>query len=404
MKGVALVSFLILTATVVHARLSPLAAPPDWSKLNPYQETITRADFVALLDSVYAPGGAWKDTITIQDDTALITTRPGASPFLLRFAKSRQSARAVPSYWRSRSQLPPESPGKPLAGLRIALDPGHIGGNWAKMEERWFQIGNSKPVTEGDMTLLVAKKVAGRLRTNGAEVFLTRSSASPVTSLRPDRLKKAATASLKNKDVAVTDFSLQKESEKLFYRVGEIRRRATLVNEKIRPDVVICLHFNAEAWADPAKPSLVDQNHLHFLVTGAASAEELSYEDQRHDMLLKLLNRSYAVELPLTQSIARKMAAESGLPPYRYQGAAAIKVGNNPYIWARNLLANRLFTCPVVNIEPYVMNSRIVYARIQAGDYNGTRKFGGVMRRSIFREYADAVADGVIAYYSKRPL
>src|SRR5690606_4726088 len=109
----------------------------------------------------------------------------GGTPFRLRFAASRATARAVPSYWRSRRLLPPVQPGKPLAGLKIALDPGHLGGQWAKMEERWFQIGKSKPVTEGDMTLAVAKLMAPRLEALGAEVILTRSKASPVTSLRP---------------------------------------------------------------------------------------------------------------------------------------------------------------------------------------------------------------------------
>jgi N-acetylmuramoyl-L-alanine amidase len=245
--------------------VSPLATPPDWSKLDPYQETITREDFVNLLEKVYAPGDAWKDTITVRDTEALIKTRPDAVPFLLRFAPSRATAKAVPSYWRSRRELPAVEPGKPLAGLKVALDPGHLGGYWAKMEERWFQIGNSKPVTEGDMTLAVAKLIATRLQSLGAQVYLTRAKPAPVTSLRPGGLKKAAAASLADKGTPATEFSLQKESERLFYRVGEIRRRGKLVNENIRPDVVICLHFNAEAWGDANNPTLTDVNHLHFL-------------------------------------------------------------------------------------------------------------------------------------------
>ena len=50
------------------------------------------------------------------------------------------------------------------------------------------------------------------------------------------------------------------------------------------------------------------------------------------------------------------------------------------------------------------MNSRFVFARIQAGDYEGKRDFGGVMRKSIYREYADAVAEGILEYYSRRSL
>lgn len=121
-------------------------------------------------------------------------------------------------------------------------------------------------------------------------------------------------------------------------------------------------------------------------------------------MLVKLLNRSFLEELALTNLVSRKMAEATGLPPYFYRGGTATRVNNNPYVWARNLLANRLFVCPVIYVEPYVMNSRLVFARIQAGDYKGRRNFGGVMRKSIYREYADAVVDGVVAYYSRRSL
>ena len=399
----AAVALLAITAPV-EALLSPLAPPPNWSNLDAFQETITRDDFISLLDKIYAPAGAWQETIVVQDQEAVITTRPGESPFVLRFAASRATARSVPRYWRTRAQLPAEEPGKPLSGLKIALDPGHIGGYWAKMEERWFQIGDSLPVTEGDMTLIVAKLLAPRLEGLGAEVFLTRRRPAPSTSLSPSQLEKTAAASLAEKGAIADEQAVQKESERLFYRVAEIRQRAKRINESIRPDVVICLHFNAEPWGDATNPQLVDQNHLHFLIAGALNREELEYEDQRYDMLVKLLNRSFVEELALTDVISRKMATATGLPPYFYRTTEATRVVSNPYIWARNLLANRLFACPVIYVEPYVMNSHLVFARIQAGNYEGLREVGGIMRKSIYREYADAVADGIITYYSRRSL
>jgi len=402
-KHLLLPACLIFCSTTTWAKLSPLASPPDWSKLNIFQETITAKDFKDLLNTVYAPNGAWKDSITIYDDSALIKTSPGAAPYLLRFAPSRAAAKPVTTYWRKGKQLP-MVPDKPLAGLKIALDPGHIGGSWAKMEERWFQIDNSKPVTEGDMTLKVAKMLVPRLEALGAEVFLTRTKNWPVTSQRPDKLEQAAVDSLADKKTPATPEAIQDESELLFYRVSEIRRRGRLVNEHIRPDIVLCLHFNAEAWGDKDNPKLVEENHLHFLITGALSADELAYEDQRYDMLVKLLNRSFTEELALTNSLSRSMAKETGLPPYVYRQANAIRVNDNPYIWARNLLANRLFACPTVYLEPYVMNSKLVFARIQAGDYSGTRDFGGAMRKSIYREYADGIVTGLLAYYSDRSL
>jgi hypothetical protein len=41
------------------------------------------------------------------------------------------------------------------------------------------------------------------------------------------------------------------------------------------------------------------------------------------------------------------------------------------------------------------MNNRTVYERIQLGDYEGTRDVNGTPMKSIFREYADSVADGL---------
>lgn len=398
-----LAAILIFTLTgQSHARLSPLAPKPDWSRLDQFQQTMTKEDFTLLLNQIYAPGGAWADSISFTNDAAVIKTSPDRGPYLLKFAPDAASAKQAQVYWRPRRALPSFQPGKPLAGLKIALDPGHLGGSWAKMEERWFQIGTSAPVTEGDMTLKVAKLLVPRLTALGAEVFLTRSKPGPVTSARPSQFRKEAVESLKQKNDSVTKESVRKESERLFYRVSEIRKRGHLVNESIKPDLVLCLHFNAEEWGDEKNPRLVNDNHLHFLITGAWSKEELTYEDQRLDMLVKLLNRSYSEELPLTNTMAEVMSKATGLPPYVYRGGNVVRMNDNPYIWGRNLLANRLFTCPVVYVEPYVMNSRSAFSRIQAGDYDGRKTFGGVARQSIYREYADAITAGLVRYYSRR--
>lgn len=397
-----LLSVMLLTACagVLPAKVTPLGAKPEWARLDGFQETITKGRFVELLDRVYAPNGAWKGLIAIEGGAARISTGSGSKPYVLRFAGS--GAKPVPRFWRAKAELPPPAKGKPLAGLRIAIDPGHIGGKWAKMEERWFQIGKGKPVTEGDMTLRVAKLLEERLKKLGAEVRLTRTGGNPLTKLRPEKLQKEARRSLAENNRKATAFALRKESEKLFYRTAEIRSRAWLVNAVIKPDLVVCLHFNAEGWGDPARPSLVDKSHLHFLVTGAWSRDELEYEDQRFEMLYKLLSRSLEEEKPVSEALARSLAAATKLPPFIYHGNNAVRVGEGDYVWGRNLLANRLFKCPVVYAEPYVMNSRQDYARIQAGDYKGTRTFGGTPRKSIYREYADAMADGIVAYYGNR--
>jgi len=189
------------------------------------------------------------------------------------------------------------------------------------------------------------------------------------------------------------------EAERLFYRVDEIHARARIVNEQIKPDLAICLHFNAEPWGDPVHPNLVRVNHLHLLVNGAYSSAELGYDDERFAMLMKLLNRSYHQELACSEAVAAAMARVTGLPPYRYATPNAKSVGTSGYVWARNLLANRLYQCPVIYIEAYVMNSEDFFARIQAGEYDGLRNFGGVMRQNIFQEYVEGVVEGLTEYF-----
>jgi hypothetical protein len=93
------------------------------------------------------------------------------------------------------------------------------------------------------------------------------------------------------------------------------------------------------------------------------------------------------------------MAKRTGLPPYQYTTDVVIKVGTSGYVYARNLVATRLYQCPVVYFEPYVMNSHEVFARIQAGDYDGMKLINGVERPSIYREYVDGVVDGLVEYY-----
>lgn len=384
---------LLLLATCAFAqKLTPLAPKPDWSSLDKFQHTITKDEFTRLLTQVYAPRGNHAPYFQIDDSGVNVLTSPGKPPFRLEFAKDAASAKPVPRYWKS---------GRRLNGMVIALDPGHLGGPWARMEERWFRIGANKPVAEGDMTLQVAHLLKQELERRGAKVYLTRDGAKPSTKARPDKLRNAAAASLRDQGKSVTPSSLKSESERLFYRTGEIRARARKVNGGIKPDLVLALHFNAEGWGNPANPTLVGENHLHLLVSGCYSPDELAYEDQRHDLMVKLLNRSFGEEVAVSRAVAHSMSRTTGLPPYTYSSATAINVGGSPYIWARNLLANRLFECPVVYLEPYVMNNRDVHARIQAGDYKGRREVNGIPRESIFREYARGVADGLAAYYGQ---
>jgi N-acetylmuramoyl-L-alanine amidase len=407
---------LMLTPVGLAAEnIAILGSKPKWSVLEHYQKTITHDEFANLIYNVYCSHGFAPDLIEINDKTArMLVNRASQRFFTLRFADTDDSREPVPRLWRPAQSLPPAKANRPLSGLKIALDPGHLGGEWAKMEERWFQVGDSPPVQEGDLTLKVARLLAPRLRELGARVVFVRSSDEPVTWKRPDDFRELARKILIKNGVPQPradvldpadpekEQTIRWQSEILFYRYSEIRRRAALVNFKLHPDLVLCLHFNAEGWGDPNSPMLTDTNHLHLLVNGSYLQQELEFDDERFEMIRRLLSRAYDEELALADTIALTMARETQLPPYEYPTAnSTTKVGTSGYVYARNLLATRLYRCPVVYCEPYVMNSKDAFARIQAGDYEGTRNVNGVERKSIFREYADSVVAGLVEYYSK---
>jgi len=378
--------FLVLPASLRAAgksNIGILGAGPKWSVLERYQETITRADFLRLLDGIYCTHGRPERLISVGNENARILMRRDPDEyFTLRFAPNEREAAPVPRLWRGASSLTASRPESPLAGIRIALDPGHLGGDWAKMEERWFQRGNAMPVTEGDMTLRVSRLVATRLRELGARVSFVRNTTEPVTPLRPDDFKELARtilvrngipeprAEVLNPDDPEKEQTIKWQSEILFYRYSEIRKRAVLVNTKLHPDLVLCLHFNAEGWDDPKNPTLVDHNHLHLLMNGSYLTQELEFDDERFEMIRRLLSRAGDEELPLADTIATAMARETGLPAYQYPtDNYATHVGASGYVYARNLLATRLYRCPVVYCEPYVMNNQEVFDRVQAGEY-----------------------------------
>lgn len=380
-----------LTIAAAHAQ-------PDWSHLDRHQETITAETFSRLLRDVYSPDGGMIPFLRYGPDHVSIfssTAQTGAPLFTLRFAAT---------------DAPPPAP-RALAGLHIALDPGHIGGAWSRMEERFFLVDRARdwPVQEAAMNLFVARLIRDRLEAAGAKVTLVKDDFEPMSTTSPDALLAAASA-LPPPDARFAHLppefvessqrdAQRKEVERQFYRNAEIAARAERLNNDIQPDVTLCIHFNATGYGDDK--TLHEENGLAFFIHGNYLAREVADDAQKFFLLRKLLERSHAEEAGLAESIASAFIEATGLPPAYRMGPGGVMhpVGDNPYVYARNLSANRQFAGAVIFLEPYFMNSRVTYTRIQAGDYDGEREIDGRMFRSIFREYADAVVAGVAGFY-----
>jgi len=400
-------------------QLTSLGEPPA-QDTTPDSLALSSAAFAALMDDLYAPHADWAAWFSIDAASDTVSwpraAKDPSTQVTLPLRAEAQSAGEARWYvWEARrAQRGLE---QPLAGLRIVLDPGHLGGVWAEMEHRAWSVEAGVVVKEGDLVLQLAQMLEAELTALGATVTLTRRDATPATALRPADLIPQAEAWQARLDAASghaddaqpqDQAAIQRRAELLFYRTAEIRARVPLVAEA-KPDLVLCLHLNGTGWPDPENPSLVEDNHLHVLVNGAYMAGELAYDDTRAEMLTRLAAGHHAIEAPVALALAAGLAERTGLPPFTYRGSNAAPLpawliaeqaealqAFRPYVWARNLLANRLFPAPVVFLEPYVLNSEGAYRHLMMGDYEGWRDVEGVPRRNLLRTYADGVILGLL--------
>ncbi len=399
-------------------RLSALGTKPDWLKLQSFHQALTRTEFEAAIKDVYSDGSPFPPPWKLEIDGVVIKTGDLVKPEVrIAFATRPEAPLPGTRTWRAAAEMPPLK-GRPLlSDIHIAIDPGHIGGGYAQMEERRLSFAPGESIQEGDLTLTTAQVLAERLKALGAYVSLVRDRAEPVTLQRPSDLLAPARQILvdagfpqpqENYSGVSGDakiLTVQWQSEKLFYRVSEIHARGQKVNETIKPDVVLCLHFNAEAWGDATAPQFSPMNHLHVLVNGCYSPVELEQQDVRFEMLHRLFSRTHLEELPLAEAVANGMRLSTGLPAYVYTTPNARHVGTNSYVYARNLLANRIYDCPVVYLEPYVMNNEETYQRLLRGHFLGRTLIAGRLQSSAIEDYVQGVVKGIVAYYQKhRPL
>jgi hypothetical protein len=285
------------------------------------------------------------------------------------------------------------------------------------MEDRSVNFTGYGRINEGDLNLVVAERLRDELASMGSTVFLVRGKAEPVLSIPTDEAVKAAEDLLTSRSSGVQYAFQYKESalaldnpEKLRIAAGllvtknvETRARVERVRRNFSPDLTIVLQFDATPGSSEGR--LATANRNIFFVEGAYTKDELAVQEQRFRLLTKLLAGVAPTEAEVAAAISERFKANTGYPPVLYGDSPTTRLvlPGNAYVVARNLAFNREHDGPVVVTEPYLMNEAETLARLVAGDYSGEQMVGGALHRSIFREYADCVAQGILAAYGPRP-
>jgi hypothetical protein len=407
------------SAESVLERLLSDPTREEWGALSRFDGTLTRDEFERRLDGPFDPGHALAPYLRITDSgfLALASASMGGGALAeVRFARSGGDENPRPAGFRSPARFRAERAASalPLAGLRVAIEPADIGGRWAKMEDRSVLFRGYGLINEGDLNLVVAERLREELTSMGSAVFLAREKAEPVLPIPTDEAVMAAEDLLqarpgrfafRYREAALTPDSperLRIAAGLLVTKNAETRARAERVRRNFDPDVTIVLQFDATPGSSEGR--LATANRNIFFVEGAYTPAEVAEPEQRFRLLTKLAEGVAPTEAEVAGAIADRFGARTGYPPVLYGDSPTTRlvIPGNAYVVARNLAFNREHDGPVVVTEPYLMNEAVTLARLLAGDYEGERTVGGSRRRSIFREYADCVAEGLRAAYGPR--
>ena len=398
--------------------LEPLLRDPsraEWSSLSRFSETLTRGEFEQRLKEVFDPFQALGPFLQITNSSLKVFAAPGREQLVeVRFASSPERVKRPPVGFRTVSEISRRSASKPLAGLRLVIEPADIGGKWGDWDDRSTFYRGYGRIEEGDLNLTVGKILERNLQQLGAIIFLTRQSAEPVAPYDPRKLDQETREILARQSYTLppafyerarnvpknSERRFQIAEEVLFAKVIEQRARAEEVQRHFKPDLTIVLQHDASP--ESARRRLTRINRNIFFVEGAYQAKELrSDPHQRLRLLSKLFENVTPTETEVAVSIAARFQAVTGDSPVRYGNSANTRTvsGGSAFVVARNLAFNREHVGPVVVTEPYFMNEPVTLQRLLAGDYKGTRFEAGRQRESIYREYADTVATGVLDAY-----
>lgn len=300
---------------------------------------------------------------------------------------------------------------KPMAGIKIAIDPGHIAGDWetAVAESRFVELyGVEKEVIrffEGELTLSTSLVLRDSLERLGAEVMLTREkpnfSALDMSYEEWKQTELLDTLIRKGYGLERAESIVKYTSPAYMYRKyfldSDLDARADKINY-FKPNFTIVIHFNADAnnenFLKPTK-----RNYSMVFVPGSYLAGEMSTKIERFDFLRTLLTDHLQESTKLSEYVMEAFVNELKVPAVRnYQAPAyltrlSMKVQSGVY--ARNLRLNRLINTPVCYGESLLQDNLWEAKALKVNDL----KNGKIAPRII--EVANAYLIGIKKYVER---
>ncbi|WP_281614036.1 N-acetylmuramoyl-L-alanine amidase [Flammeovirga sp. SubArs3] len=310
---------------------------------------------------------------------------------------------------KSMTTFTPSSIMKPLSGIRVAIDPGHIAEDMkmAKVEGRFVDMklkdGTHIQLKEGDLTLTTAYILKDSLEKYGAKVFLTRETAGNSGASKESYnlwKKRHLQGKLhqhkltKKEMMHILYHTPESRIYRQYYLQDDLEVRAQKINY-FKPDVTVVLHYNADelnvGWNKPSK-----RNFSMSFIPGSFLSKELATKRDRYDFLRILISDYTKNSYYLSKFVMEQFEDYLDVPAVdpttepRYLKNVALPLGNG--IYARNLRLCRLLNSPMCYGEPLLQDNEKELRALNDND----KKNGNISPRVI--EVANSYFYGILNY------
>lgn len=311
-----------------------------------------------------------------------------------------------------------KTPEKPLSGLKICIDPGHIAGNMdmAETEQKFIHFSkevytdlktDSVDIAEGALTFQTASILKQMLQEKGAEVVLTRKDNCTTFGITYEEWFKKHRKKTLDSLTAIDKMTPQKHKQLMhmngdhffveFFKDYELQHRATVINN-YRPDLTVIIHYNVNEKNVPwLKPS--DKDFCMAFVPGCITTDNIQTTAGKLNLLRLLLTEHVNESEKISALLVEELSKQLNIPVAKTEDATYLSehcmLSPAEGVYSRNLALCRLVQSPLVYGEClYQDNNKECYELIK-----NTENFYGVQTNKRVVLSAVSFYKAIMRYY-----
>ncbi len=276
-------------------------------------------------------------------------------------------------YYISKDSIQKRDTPHSLKGMKIAIDPGHIGGAYhmGETESRCMtlNIDSAKQIqlVEGNLSFFTVMILKHKLDSLGAQVMLTRNdtglSSLGITFFEwKKKIKNKTYLDSLRRNNLISEKGLHLLGEHLSDKVLftdvfspiDMASRAKKINA-FKPDVTVIIHYNVNEKNAPWDHT-TDKDYVMAFVPGCVTSEDLKTLAGRLNFIRLLISPDIENSVKLSSAVAKNISSKLNVPLAKETDATYLSERCLPTpatgIYSRDLALTRLIKGPLVYGEP----------------------------------------------------